>query len=162
MDASKVFATPIPVNINGFVGELRPLEFSALSKVGEMLIQERIKSVPSISDMLACIEVKTGEEFRKIMAEAAYTVADLMKKARVVEIGEILDRLDDPIIMPQVLQWNLVRKDGSPTTDSDVSAVMFYVMKNGIDNQSCNISRWFEVSGVTDDLPDPTKSATAS
>lgn len=96
------------------------------------------------------------------MAEAAYTVADLMKKARVVEIGEILDRLDDPIIMPQVLQWNLVRKDGSPTTDSDVSAVMFYVMKNGIDNQSCNISRWFEVSGVTDDLPDPTKSATAS
>jgi hypothetical protein len=162
MDASKVFATPIPVDIRGFAGELRPLEFSAISKVGEMLIQEQIQCVPSISDILDCIEVKSGEEFRKFMAEAAYTVADLKKKARVVEIGDILARLDDPIIMPKVLQWNLVRKDGSPATESDVSAVMFFVMKNGIDKPACNISRWFEVSGVTDDLPDPTKSATAS
>lgn len=161
MQAAKVFATPVQIDLPSLKGELNPITFEVISKIAEIVTQEKLSSVPSVSELMANVKA-SGDEFRKMMAEAAYLVSDLRCKAKSVEIGDVLSRLNDPIIVSKLIEWNLSKSDKSEVNPLDVSAVMFFVMRKGMEDPRCNLKRWFEISGVAEEESDPTKSEIAS
>lgn len=163
MESSKIFATPIKIDIPGFKGELKPASLVILSSIEELIIQEKLASTPDVSALISGIDPTKmkPEDYRKAIAEMAYVAADLQHRARDVSLDEVMARLQDLRYMCKAMRPLLVRDDGQKVTDDDTLAIFGYAGSKGASTKECDLHRWLEISGLRE-LADPTKSETAS